>query len=266
MGGREKPRPGPSPRAPGGGKLGASQEPPSTGLAPALKAPNLRVPMRHIDPLALLLRATEAEFGALERELAQVARPRSIRSLVTAAARRAGWPQPRQAETLAALLVSLASMADSFPNMSIGDFAATIVRAAEATEDKQLQASREQWDILGNRLARLLGPNCSLWLWAKSTAVLSEHERQFCDARILTDIRPIFDRQIASGPAALSVLHTLKLLFHRGSEALEELFIALDFDDLQTLKQVIQRAEEKQASLESLIRGTRVPLLLPKND
>ena len=46
-------------------------------------------------------------------------------------------------------------------------------------------------------------------------------ERLFCTAKILTDLRPVFDRVATDGPAALSVVHTLKLSFHHGSEDLE---------------------------------------------
>jgi hypothetical protein len=244
--------------------MAGSEKSRSTSDAPAQPVRLLRVPKHHVEPLSLLLRAPENQFAAFERELARAERPSSLRGLIIETARRAGWPTPQAADTLAGLLLSLSSIADSMPDMRVDEFVSTVATAAEETGEEQLRASREQWDVLRNRLERLLGPKTRLWLWAKATALFTEQERLFCDARILTDIRPIFDRNAADGPAALSVIHTLKLILHTTSEEVQEFFIALDSDDLLTLKQTIQRAEEKQTALESLIQRTGLPLLLPK--
>jgi hypothetical protein len=155
-------------------------------------------------------------------------------------------------------------MADGYPAMSIEEFTREIARAAEATGDEKLRASPDRWEVLRERLGRILGPTSPLWLSAKANLLRVEQERLFCDARILTDIRPIFGRKASTGPAALTIVHTLKLSYHHGSEELEELFVSLDDDDLQTLKQVIQRAEEKQGALEPLVQKTGIDLLPPK--
>jgi hypothetical protein len=164
------------------------------------------------------------------------------------------------------MLLSLSSVSDGLPDMSISEFAEMVANAAEATGDEKLRGPREQWNALRERLERLLAPGNPLALSAKAAGLFTEQERLFCDARILTDIRPVFERQATVRPAGLSVIHTLKLLFHKTSQNPEELYIALDVDDLRTLKQVIQRAEEKQQSLEAVVRSTGIPLLSAKYD
>jgi len=216
-----------------------------------------RVPKRHVEPLALLLAATDDQFKAFEQALVESGPARQINGLVRDAAAKANWPPPSQGPAVTGLLMSLASMLESLP-LSVQEFTHTIVQSAQASEDNQLRATREQWSALQDRLSRLLSPECPLALSAKGSLVISEHQRLFCEARVLTDIRPIFDRKPAT--AALSIVHVLKLGFHEGTEDLKEFYVALSSSDLQELKAVIQRAEEKQASLETLVRGTGLPL------
>jgi hypothetical protein len=46
---------------------------------------------------------------------------------------------------------------------------------------------------------------------AKAGPVLTEHERIFEDARILTDVRPIFHPDLSEKPNAAVIVHMLRL-------------------------------------------------------
>lgn len=218
----------------------------------------LRVPKRHVEPLALLLTATDDQFRAFEEALVDSGPARPINGLVRDASARAGWPPSNQGAAVTGLLMSLATMLESLPNLKVAEFTHAVVQSAQGQGDEQLRGSSEQWSVLEDRLRRLLSPECPLALSAKGSVLVNEHQRLFCEARILTDIRPIFDRRPAA--AALSIGHVLKLMFHEGTEETQEFYLAVSSSDLQELKRVIQRAEEKQASLEALVRGTGLPL------
>ena len=56
---------------------------------------------------------------------------------------------------------------------------------------------------LHNRLAALLDLDKSLGVTSKAVDVMTEHERTFCNARILSDIRPVFAEAPDSASAAV---------------------------------------------------------------
>jgi hypothetical protein len=54
------------------------------------------------------------------------------------------------------------------------------------------------------------------------------------------------------------VLHTLKLVYHEGPKRHEEFFVALDGDDLRTLRKLIDRAEAKAETLRPAVKDIRL--------
>jgi len=86
----------------------------------------------------------------------------------------------------------------------------------------------------------------------KAKELQLECERTFCDARILTDIRPVFGEKAGDKPAAMIVVHTLKIITHKAAGH-KEFFVALDAEDIQSLKKTLERAEEKARSLKTII-------------
>ena len=231
-----------------------------------VKTPFFQVPKSHVASLALLLRASQPEFERFANSVNATKPSSNTVSLMMQAAQKAGWPKLDEAAHLGRMLVSLASMAESLPSMSLGLFVVEVARAAETQGETHLTASRDQWDVLPKRLGVLLGPGSPLYLSAKANGVIGEQERLFCEARILSDCRPIFDRRPSDGPIALAIVHTLKISYHRGGADLEEFFVALDTEDLQTLKSVILRAEEKQAALRIFAEKAALPLIPPTGE
>ena len=98
---------------------------------------------------------------------------------------------------------------------------------------------------------KLLGVD-GLSFLAKAHALQSEHERLFHDAKILTDLRPVFHAP-DEPPVDMIVEYILKIVFHDGSRRHREIFMAMDADDIARLKKAIDRAEKKAASLKALL-------------
>lgn len=82
----------------------------------------------------------------------------------------------------------------------------------------------------------------------------TDHQSILEDAKILTDLRPVFDK-FGDRPVGFIVAHTLKVVTHESGEH-QELFFALDGDDVLTLKHIAERALEKMASLQAFIKST----------
>lgn len=79
---------------------------------------------------------------------------------------------------------------------------------------------------------------------AKASDLLTEYDRIFGDARIVTDIRPIFmedPHEMANGAIIVS---TLKVQY-QDSRGVSNFYVALDTRDLVALKKVVDRALSK---------------------
>lgn len=117
----------------------------------------------------------------------------------------------------------------------------------------------EKVEILKSRLQLLLGLDKPLAVIAKANEVMTEHEKTFCGARVLSDIRSVF----AEAPDKVSgamVVHMLEIGYHQLGKH-QEFFVAMDNDDLKKLKGVIERAEKKTLALRSLIENSNTPYL-----
>ena len=106
--------------------------------------------------------------------------------------------------------------------------------------------------LLEGRIAVLLGIP-PLKLWAKASNVQHQYEEIFFEARIISDIRTVFEPD-GTTPLGAMVVHNLKITSADGRHQYHDHFFALDNADLEILQSVIQRAKEKTESLETIIR------------
>ena len=124
---------------------------------------------------------------------------------------------------------------------------------------KSKDFTSETRKTLSSRLTKLLGFHKTLGVTSKAFDVMTEQERIYCHSRILSDIRPVFTENPETADGAV-IIHNLQIAFHRCGEH-EEIYIALDTNDLQQLKQVVERAEKKTAALQAMLKTSHVPYL-----
>jgi hypothetical protein len=132
----------------------------------------------------------------------------------------------------------------------LAEFAEDLTNSIQ--EIKKGSISPEKIDALRRNIMELLDVN-PFGLSSKARDLQTEDERTFCRARIITDLRPVFGDDIESGPQALVVVHLLKIGFHQAGMPHTDFFVSLDSQDLDTLKEVIERAQEKSESLKNFI-------------
>jgi len=142
--------------------------------------------------------------------------------------------------------------------MSVEQFVDDVCDAMEALDSDQQLPHAERADFAG-KLLTLLNAE-AFAVVAKAHDLATEDERTFCHARILTDLRPVFGPNVEDGPRAMVVMHTLKLDYHKQGSRKdhEEFYIALDAEDLDTLRRIIDRAEVKAKTLASSINNVHV--------
>jgi hypothetical protein len=152
-------------------------------------------------------------------------------------------------------LFSLApSLADS--ETPIDATVSELVDAMRASGREDLKLTHDEEGEFKSRIIELLS-NDSLNLSAKASLVRIEQPKVFCDAKILTDMRPIF-RQPNAKPIGSVINHTLKIEYHEDGDH-REFYVALDAQDLSKLKGVLERAETKAGSLRSFLKEGDLP-------
>ena len=88
--------------------------------------------------------------------------------------------------------------------------------------------------------------------FAKALDLRNAYERILLKSRIVSDIRPVFDDEEIGDVDAAMVNHSLQLKLRVGDDE-SDLHIALDVDDLTSLKKQIERALEKESAARRFI-------------
>ena len=107
---------------------------------------------------------------------------------------------------------------------------------------------------LRQNLARLLGiPR--LDLVSRAADLQSEVPNSFDSARVLTDLRPIFDRESGAEMEGAVVLHSLKINYWHCGE-LREIHVAMELEDVKRLRLALDRAITKTTTLQAFLKKT----------
>jgi hypothetical protein len=137
---------------------------------------------------------------------------------------------------------------DAFPSFS---------EAGVFTSD----AKDSEWIKLRSFLLAALSEERSVGTAAKAGPVQTDHDHVFTGARILTDLRPIYHLNLAETPSAATVVHMLKITHRDHYQRHFDSYFALDSNDLEAMKGIIERAQKKEETLRNVISKTGVTLL-----
>jgi hypothetical protein len=121
-----------------------------------------------------------------------------------------------------------------------------------------------QWKKLRKLLVAALSFERSVGTAAKAGIVLTSHERIFNGARIMTDVRPIFHLDVSEKPEAAVIVHMLKIMQRDSHGHHEDLYFALDSNDILALKDIIERAITKEQTLKSAMKTGGITVLDPR--
>jgi hypothetical protein len=87
----------------------------------------------------------------------------------------------------------------------------------------------------------------------------TRHARNFQSARIFTDVRPVFQGEVEEGVSGAVIVETLELQTWNRSGGTEEIFVALDEQDLLQLQGAVDRALKKTRALRTFLDQQGVP-------
>jgi hypothetical protein len=140
---------------------------------------------------------------------------------------------------------------------SIEDFAGEVCDAMESLEPDELRLRADERERVKNVLVTLLSADMFA-ITSKAYDLMTDDERTFCHARILTDLRPVFGHVVEEGPKAMVVVHLLQVGYHQGNEKHQQFYVSLDADDLEDIRRVIDRAQAKAKTLKSVVKDIRI--------
>lgn len=124
--------------------------------------------------------------------------------------------------------------------------------AENLSESVDLDLSDDRRRRLRDRLLPLLASK-ALATTAGALELLTQHERNYQTARVVTDIRPVFADDVHDRPEGAVIVDTLQLqTWDRGGRA-EMLAVAMDETDLRELREVIDRALAKTDTLREFL-------------
>ena len=122
--------------------------------------------------------------------------------------------------------------------------------------EKSPKLDRTKLEVLKSRLNQILNI-ASFSIATKAASVLFEHDRIFGQARVLTDIRPVFDIQADRPPKAAVIIHNLSIHYQQDGKH-KEFFLAMDENDIQTLIETLKRAKMKAESIKKALASTQI--------
>lgn len=208
---------------------------------------SLKIPDRYRQGVLLLAKMPDEAFNELLSALTKAPeRMTTIRELSI-------WVGPEASHTsksdVAKILDALTSLYRLQKRVGF-----PVSKIARDAADDVHECDQDLRDRLQGRLAQVLVFETLSVASAKARELQTDRDKIFCDAKILTDIRPIFGEAVGETPEAAIIVHTIKLGFHdSGSASHKEIYIALDAGDISTLKKILERAEQKEKVLGSML-------------
>ena len=212
----------------------------------------LNIPPRYreaISKIGLFDDAAYEEFRAALENLQPTSADRDVASKIANATH---GISAADVESILESLIGL-QIARSLADAGLDQFSADVVSELERAQNKQEGLSGQERAKFAARVKTLLSFD-SLALAAKSRDLQTDHERVYLNARLISDLRPVFRGSPEEAPVGLLLHHMLRITYldrnvgERGS-----LYVAMDDDDLSNLKRLLERAEVKGATLRKLL-------------
>lgn len=142
----------------------------------------------------------------------------------------------------AGVATSLLSLRGLFRTMSADEIGLSLGQSRELELDPEARAR------LRERASALLATP-AFSTTAVAVDLQTQHQRNYQEARIFTDLRPVFPDDVGASPTGAVVVEMLQLQTWSRDGETETFFIALDEQDLGQLRDAVDRALAKTVSL-----------------
>ena len=212
--------------------------------------PPLRIPPRYRSGIQALARLSPEQAGQLIAAMEDARQRLATEQLASDAVQAVPELGDDAFDALEALL-SLIALLDE-------DDSTAEQLANDVAHSQDIDLDESERDEFGHNVAQLLSLR-PLAVAARAYDLMAQHERIFHDARVFTDIRPVFGQSAAEGARAALIVAMLKIDWHPADGSTDSAYYALDRSDLLRLREVVDRALDKVGSLENLIARMDLP-------
>jgi len=225
----------------------------------------LTIPEETRDGVRRLLTLSEEEFRELDQALEEAAPTLHGGLLASAIAPKVKIDKGELNEILYTLL-SL-HLGHEARKASLEKFVEDVCQALQAEDDDSLKPADGNWEPFKKNLSHLLGFEHLLDITSKAFDVMSEHPNIYDNfgTRVLTDIRPIFPKNLEEPLSAAVIVHTLKISYMENNER-KEFFVALDSRDVRELQELLKRAEQKAEKLNEVFAAAQLSRIGPETE
>lgn len=231
----------------------------------------LILPDQSIQVLQRLIEIPDEKIGALIEGLKTAGPKFSIFDLSASAAKYCNLPRGLVEAVLQ--VISAMYIAKEQLSNSLDDFLDIQVRAAvrPAFAPAADRASAYQSDVKADaRWAKLrafikaaMSLEQTVGTASKAGHVLTEHEKIFVDARVVTDIRPIFHFDVSEKPTSAVFVHMLRITARDMFGTRKAEYFALDGNDLRSMRHIIDRAIIKEQTLKATADQSGIQVIAP---
>jgi len=136
--------------------------------------------------------------------------------------------------------------------------------ALNELDDDSLKPADGDWDKFKTHFKLLLSMDSTIGISFKAFRLSIQNEKTYVDANIFSDIRPAFSLDVERGFDTAVIIHNLQIEYHT-DRTHKEIQIALDCEDIRKLKELLDRAENKEASMRRQFESTIAFLAFPKS-
>ncbi len=139
-------------------------------------------------------------------------------------------------------------------NLSISEFVDELISALKETD----VVLGDQENSLRKHFSDIFSSGSNYLNLAKAQFASWEKDRILIDAKIIPDIRPIFNDE--NKPVGSVMIFNLKIEYQQDNK-LKEVYLSTDLKDLVELKKLIEGMEEKDKILKSLYMGNGIKII-----
>jgi len=209
-----------------------------------------RIPEPYRSGLAKVRTLSASDVDAMSNALANCPLNGGLKGMIATVCEQAPGLKTDDVEDIVRVLYSLyIYRGDS--ETPLTSFVPELIKAMRGS-GKDLVLSEEDKSPFQDKITKLLSIN-AVALAAKAELLRTDYAKAFYDAKIMTDIRPMFTKP-EEKPLGAAVTHMLKIEYHEEGDH-KNFYIFLDANDLEKLRKVVERAEVKALSLQSMIKS-----------
>lgn len=201
------------------------------------------IPPPYREPLTRLAALSEGDAQALIQAIATLGRyspPSTIEDATASVLGEAATPAERR------LALPLLALRGQLRQMS------TDAIAEKLSESNDLDLDEAARESLHSRAAAILETNV-FGTTGVATDLQTQHERNYQSARIVTDLRPVFQDDLAQSPDGAVIVETLQIQTWSRDGDSQLIFVSMDEKDLRQLQAIVQRALDKTETLKAFL-------------